>query len=34
MNASGGISQVSVNETIKIIEKIINKYKEELTNQN
>ncbi|MDA1009426.1 MAG: DHHA1 domain-containing protein, partial [Bacteroidetes bacterium] len=32
INASGGISQVSVNETIKLIEKIINTYKKELTN--
>ena len=32
INASGGISQVSVNETIKIVEKIINNYKEKLIN--
>jgi bifunctional oligoribonuclease and PAP phosphatase NrnA len=32
INAAGGVSQVSVNETIKIIEKIINNYKKELTN--
>ena len=29
-NASGGISQLSVNETIKQVEKIINNYKEQL----
>jgi hypothetical protein len=34
MNASGGISEVSVNDTIKLIEKIIKNYKTELTNQN
>ena len=34
INASGGISQVSVNETIQIVEEIINNYKTELTNQN
>ena len=34
MNASGGISEVSVNETIKIVEKIINDNKTELNNQN
>ena len=34
MNAAGGISQVSVNETIKKIEQIINDYKNELNNQN
>jgi len=34
MNASGGVSEVSVNDTIKIIEKIIKNYKPELTNQN
>ena len=34
INASGGISQVSVDETIQIVEKIINNYKTELTNQN
>jgi phosphoesterase RecJ-like protein len=34
MNASGGISKVSVNETIKIVEKIINNNKIELNNQN
>ena len=33
-NASGGISEVSVNETIKIVEKIINDNKTELNNQN
>ena len=32
MNASGGCSQVSVNETIKLVEEIINKYKKKLTN--
>ena len=31
-NASGGVSQVTVNETIKNVEKIIIKYKEKLTN--
>ena len=31
-NASGGVSQLCVNETIKKVEKIINKYKEKLTN--
>jgi phosphoesterase RecJ-like protein len=31
-NASGGISQVSINETIKKLEKIIIKYKNELKN--
>ena len=34
MNASGGISEVSVNETIKIVEKIINDNKTDLNNQN
>lgn len=34
MNASGGVSKVSVNETIKIVEKIINDKKKELNNQN
>jgi len=34
MNASGGISEVSVNETIKIVEKIINDNKTKLNNQN
>ena len=34
MNASGGISEVSVNETIKKLEQIINDYKNELNNQN
>ena len=34
MNASGGISQLTVNETIKKVETIINNYKKELTNQN
>ena len=34
MRASGGVSQVTVNETIKIVEKIIKDYKKELTNQN
>ena len=34
MNASGGISEVSVNDTIKIVEKIINDNKIELNNQN
>ena len=34
MNASGGISKVSVDETIKKIEQIINDYKNELNNQN
>ena len=33
-NASGGVSEASVNDTIKIIEKIIKNYKPELTNQN
>ncbi len=33
-NASGGISQVSVNETVNNVEKIINEYKEKLTNSN
>ena len=32
INASGGISQVSINETIKKLEKIIIKYKNELKN--
>ena len=30
-NASGGVSKVPVNETIKIVENIIKTYKEELT---
>ena len=34
MNASGGISEVPVNETIKIVEKIINDNKKALNNQN
>ena len=34
MNASGGISEVSVNDTIKIVEKIINDNKTELNNHN
>ena len=34
MRASGGVSQVTVDETIKIVEKIIKDYKKELTNQN
>ena len=34
INASGGSSQLSVNETIKKVERIINNYKKELTNQN
>ena len=34
MNASGGISEVSVNDTIKIVEKIISDNKTELNNQN
>ena len=34
MNASGGISEVSVNDTIKIVEKIIKDNKKELNNQN
>ena len=34
MNASGCISQLTVNETIKKVETIINNYKKELTNQN
>ena len=34
INAAGGISKVSVNETIKKIEQIINDYKNELNNQN
>ena len=34
MNASGGVSEVSVNETIKIVEKIIKNNKIELNNQN
>ena len=34
MNASGGISEVSVNETIKIVEKIIKDNKTKLNNQN
>ena len=34
MNASGGISEVSVNKTIKIVEKIINDNKTKLNNQN
>lgn len=34
MNASGGISEVSVNDTIKIVEKIIKDNKTELNNQN
>jgi len=34
MNASGGISEVSVNDTIKLVEKIINDNKTELNNQN
>ena len=33
MNASGGISEVSVGETIKKLEQIINDYKNELNNQ-
>jgi len=32
MNASGGVSQASVNETIKIVENIITNHKKELTN--
>lgn len=32
-NASGGISQLSVNETIKKVEEIINEYNNELNNQ-
>ena len=32
INAAGGVSQVSVNETIKKVEKIINKYTDELNN--
>ena len=32
MRASGGVSQVTVDETIKIVEKIIKNYKQELTN--
>lgn len=34
MNASGGISEVSVNDTIMIVEKIIEENKTELNNQN
>ena len=34
MNASGGISEVSVDKTIKKLEQIINEYKNELNNQN
>jgi hypothetical protein len=34
MNASGGISKVSVNDTIKIVEKIISDNKTKLNNQN
>lgn len=34
MNASGGISEVSVNDTIKIVEKIISDNKTKLNNQN
>ena len=34
MNASGGISKMSVDETIKKLEQIINNYKNELNNQN
>jgi phosphoesterase RecJ-like protein len=34
MNASGGMSEKSVNETIKKLEQIINDYKNELNNQN
>jgi phosphoesterase RecJ-like protein len=34
MNAAGGMSEVSVNKTIKKLEKIINDYKNELNNQN
>ena len=34
MNAAGGISEVSVNDTIKIVEKIISDNKTELNNQN
>ena len=34
MNASGGVSETSVNETIKRLEQLINDYKNELTNQN
>ena len=34
MNAAGGISEVSVNETIIVTENIIKKYKNDLNNQN
>ena len=34
MNASGGISQVSIDETIKIVEQIITEYKTELNKTN
>ena len=34
INAAGGVSQVSVKETVNEVEKIINKYKKELTNIN
>jgi len=34
MNASGGISELSVNETITKIEKIIIEYKSELNKSN
>jgi len=34
MNASGGISQVSVGETITKVEQIINEYKTELNKTN
>jgi len=34
MNAAGGISQVSVNKTIKTLKQIISDYKNELNNQN
>ena len=34
MNASGGISELSVNETIKKVETIINEYKSELNKSN
>ncbi|MEC9209462.1 MAG: bifunctional oligoribonuclease/PAP phosphatase NrnA [Bacteroidota bacterium] len=32
INASGGVSEVSVNETVKLVEKIITNHKKELTN--
>ena len=34
MNASGGVSELTVNETIKKVETIINEYKSELNTSN